>query len=456
MQLSITTIQATDEIEVSVVFRIPAAGGKLTSFEQAEEALALRLNEIGCGATGHLLSACDSNGEALQCDGKTWTSKGRAKRVVETPYGPYPTLCHVYQTSAGGSTRVPLEQRARLISSATPRMARMVASKLAAMNGAAVARDMESNHLRPLSHSYAQDLGCAVAALVTLRTDLTTWQPMSLPADVATVAVGVDGAHMHTRRDGWRQSMAGTIALYDTSGERLETLYVGGGPGETPPEGKTTFFARMDEMITLVRARYKQAKVVGLSDGAADLQKYLRTRTDAHLLDFHHAAEHLCAVAFAFAPEGKAEAPAAIAWAAEQRKIMRDEPGGALRVLGELRRRLQPMTKSSQSSGSCEPSSKRAALSKSARATLKGAETYFANHIGCMDYAGWQGQKLPIGSGVTEAACKTLIKQRMCQSGMRWSIAASDALISLRALYLTASRWDHFWTQHNHPTLTAL
>jgi len=73
-----------------------------------------------------------------------------------------------------------------------------------------------------------------------------------------------------------------------------------------------------------------------------------------------------------------------------------------------------------------------------------------------MDYAAWQGQKLPIGSGVTEAACKTLIKQRMCQSGMRWSISASDALISLRALYLTASRWDHFWTQHNHPTSDGL
>ncbi|GEM_PF-2183837 len=36
MQLSITTIQATDEIEVSVVFRIPAAGGKLTSFEHPQ------------------------------------------------------------------------------------------------------------------------------------------------------------------------------------------------------------------------------------------------------------------------------------------------------------------------------------------------------------------------------------------------------------------------------------
>jgi len=57
---------------------------------------------------------------------------------------------------------------------------------------------------------------------------------------------------------------------------------------------------------------------------------------------------------------------------------------------------------------------------------------------------------------VTEAACKTLIKQRMCQSGMRWSIAASDALISLRALYLTPSRWDHFWDQHSASSPSSL
>ena len=41
----------------------------------------------------------------------------------------------------------------------------------------------------------------------------------------------------------------------------------------------------------------------------------------------------------------------------------------------------------------------------------------------CISYA---DQYFPIGSGVTEAACKTLIKQRFCLAGMRWKFADSD------------------------------
>lgn len=37
-----------------------------------------------------------------------------------------------------------------------------------------------------------------------------------------------------------------------------------------------------------------------------------------------------------------------------------------------------------------------------------------------MHYARYRAQGLPIGSGVTEAACKTLVKQRLCGSGMKW------------------------------------
>ena len=99
----------------------------------------------------------------------------------------------------------------------------------------------------------------------------------------------------------------------------------------------------------------------------------------------------------------------------------------------------------SEAPGQAKPPVK---LSASALEGLQSAVTYFANHLHCMDYAGWSQRQLPIGSGVTEAACKTLIKQRMCQSGMRWSLNAADALISLRALYLTPSRWDFFWTHH--------
>ena len=462
MELNIKPLSDSDEIEVRVVFRLPRGGalGTTASFLQIEEALAQQLNEIGSGTTEHLLGDYDSTGEPLRCDqGQIWTSKGRAKRVIETAYGSVPIFCHVYQTSAGGRTRVPLAERAKLVGSATPRLARMVAAKLAQMNCGAVARDMRESHLRPMSASFAQDLGQAVAALATVRCDLPEWQPLSACSAVATVAVGLDGAHLNTRREGWRQAMAGTIALYDAQGERLETLYVGGGPGETPPAGKATFLSRLDELTLRVRECYPKAQVVGLSDGAVDLQKYLASHTDDYLLDFHHAAEHVSRAALAFAPDGRADAPEALAWAAEQRRVLRDESGGALQVLALLRERLRPNAKGAKDAknhSASKSGTKRAALTKAARAAVQSVATYFTNHISNMDYAGWQQRRLPIGSGVTEAACKTLIKQRLCQSGMRWSIAASDALITLRALYLTPSLWDHFWTQNNNPSLDCL
>lgn len=453
MELNIKPLQGSHEVEVQVTFRLPRGGAdnKDLSFEQIEEALAKQLNQIGSGTTEHLLGDYDSTGSALHCQqGNKWTSKGRVKRVVETPYGAVPMLCHVYQTSAGGAVRVPLAERARLLGSATPRMAKMTAAKLAEMSCAAVARDLECNHLRPLSKSFAQDLGACVAALVTTQAGtLNDWQPHSTRAEVALIAVGVDGAHINTRQPGWRQSMAGTLALYDGNGERLETLYAGGGPGETPPQGKATFFTRMDLLLARLRSLYPKARVVGLSDGAADLQSYLAKRCDEHLLDFHHAAEYLSAAAAAFSAEGTVESAAAKAWAQRQRAVLRDEPAGALQVLAHLRRRL----------GGAVPlkdEESLPALNKTQREALQSAETYYVNHLGSMDYAGWQQKGQPIGSGVTEAACKTLIKQRMCQSGMRWSIKASDALISLRALYLTPSRWAHFWQQHCAPSPSSL
>ncbi len=459
MELTIKPLSDSNEIEVRVTFRLPRGGtpDSTASFLQIEENLAQQLNQIGSDTTKHLLGDYDSKGEALLCSqGQNWTTKGRSKRVIETAFGAVSIFCHVYQTSAGGVTRVPLAERAKLVGSATPRMARMVAAKLAQMNCGAVARDMEESHLRPMSASFAQDLGQAVAALATVRSDLPEWQPLSKCSEVVTVSVGLDGAHLNTRRDGWRQGMAGTIALYDAQGERLETLYVGGGPGETPPTGKAAFLSRLDELTLRVRECYPQAQVVGLSDGAVDLQKYLASHTDDYLLDFHHAAEHVSRAALAFAPDGRADAPEALAWAAEQRRVLRDVSGGAWQVLALLRERLRPNGKGAKSRSEGKAGSKRAALTKAARTAVQSVETYFSNHISNMDYAGWQARLLPIGSGVTEAACKTLIKQRLCQSGMRWSIAASDALITLRALYLTPSLWDHFWTQTNKPAAACL
>jgi hypothetical protein len=48
-------------------------------------------------------------------------------------------------------------------------------------------------------------------------------------------------------------------------------------------------------------------------------------------------------------------------------------------------------------------------------------------------------------SGVTEAACKTLVKARLCQSVMQWTREGAQSVLTLRALLLSPSRWTSLW-----------
>ena len=66
-----------------------------------------------------------------------------------------------------------------------------------------------------------------------------------------------------------------------------------------------------------------------------------------------------------------------------------------------------------------------------------------------MDYSTYREKGFPIGSGVTEAACKALVKQRLCRSGMRWKDKGIKTVLSLRALLLTTDRWQQFWQNIN-------
>lgn len=55
-----------------------------------------------------------------------------------------------------------------------------------------------------------------------------------------------------------------------------------------------------------------------------------------------------------------------------------------------------------------------------------------------------RSKNLPIGSGVTEAACKTIFKQRLCKSGMKWKDPGAKIVLSLRCLD-HSNKWDQFW-----------
>ena len=61
-----------------------------------------------------------------------------------------------------------------------------------------------------------------------------------------------------------------------------------------------------------------------------------------------------------------------------------------------------------------------------------------------MKYADLAKSNLPIGSGVTEASCKTLVTQRKKCSGMRWDIAGGQGVLTARSL-IQSERFDEGW-----------
>src|SRR5690606_29455671 len=82
--------------------------------------------------------------------------------------------------------------------------------------------------------------------------------------------------------------------------------------------------------------------------------------------------------------------------------------------------------------------------SKTAEKSIKEHRTYFKHNGKRMQYATFCANGWPIGSGPIEAACKTLIKTRLCRSGMRWTRPGGQHILCLRT-YVKSNRWDCAW-----------
>ena len=64
-----------------------------------------------------------------------------------------------------------------------------------------------------------------------------------------------------------------------------------------------------------------------------------------------------------------------------------------------------------------------------------------------MRYKEYLAKGWPIASGPVEGACKNLIRDRFERSGMRWTPPMAEAMLRLRAVYLSA-QFDEYWEFH--------
>lgn len=199
-----------------------------------------------------------------------------------------------------------------------------------------------------------------------------------------------------------------------------------------PPAAR--YQARLMDLDELGARMRRQAAQIGmdraeqwvaLTDGGAGLDSFMDVLFPraVRILDFYHAAEHLGDLAKAYCG---GDAAAAEDLTERWSHRMKHEGGAA--ILTELEALdLRGRT-------------------PAAREEHRLTTGYLRNNLHRMDYPRYRAEGWQIGSGHIEAACKTVVNQRLNQSGMRWGGDGADAVCHLRALYEgEPNQWDAFW-----------
>jgi hypothetical protein len=385
-----------------------------------ERGLQRALNGIGQEIMTEALSRYDTEGEPIRFGSYAMTSKGRSPECCKTLFGDVALERHTYRSSDGGKTFCPLEHNARLCENASIGLCQILAAKHVSLSGRCLQRELELSHQLDFSLSYLQDVTQELGRRALSKEDHWTYTPMTPPKEAKALVVYLDGTCGAICNEGYKQIMVGAIDMLDEEGHRLETIYV----AHAPEEGKGTFLARMERELDRLGKRYGKVLWMGMCDGAPDLQAWLEAQCDSCTLDFYHVSEYVGRTAPAF---GKTQA-AQHAWLEETLHELKHHRDGAIK----LRRKLAHALKAAD-------------LSSELKSALADAERYVSNNIERMDYAGNRTLDLPIGSGVIEAACKHVVKQRVACSGMKWKRQGLQAVLTLRSLYESTGRWDQFW-----------
>jgi hypothetical protein len=339
----------------------------------------------------------------------------------------------------GLSCIFPLEQRLGIVAgNATPALASRV--------GVWTAQHTQATVQTLLAEE--QGVAWSVTTLRQVATELSSGvQPLTQAAQVAyllerlgkahasqgshrpVLAVGRDGIFVPIRQDTkYREAATATVAVFDRRGRRLATVYV----GHMPEAGQGSLSQQLTELVLAVLNGWHGPlpRLQYTTDGGHHPTEYFGSvlepmrhpRTGEKLawqwvLDYYHACQYLTKMAEALFGTGT---QAAAAWAAKMRRWLRDKRHGIFRVLHAAAAHY------------C-----RWELTKQEQQAYEEAYQYLRKRMVMMDYCEYRRRGLSIGSGITEAACKTLFTQRFKQSGMKWSLEGGQVVVDLRVVWLS-------------------
>lgn len=228
----------------------------------------------------------------------------------------------------------------------------------------------------------------------------------------------------------YKNAMVGSFSFYqrieNERPKRLCSYYESGMPEERALEFKKRF---EKEVVTIKHKTSKKSMdKIMLCDGARGLWKYLDNnelyKDFDTLVDFYHTVEYLSKASEALF--GKSN-QGGVDWYNKWRSKLLEEKDCVNAIIRSIKYYRDSYK-----------------MSKNQKDSIKSTLTFFRNNKSRMSYAKFIQRGLPIGSGPVEAACKTIVKQRMCRSGMRWSRPGGENVLQFRTI-VKSNRWESYW-----------
>jgi hypothetical protein len=420
------------------------------------------LASAGRAAFKTFVESKEVDADTVSSWGQTFRFKYCSEKRFETLWGVMPVTRRVYQNASDTLTYVPLDAAWGMEHEfMTIEVREAVAFSCAHVTPEethALLKKSALFHPHPTQIKRCVESIGALIALDPLGLDERIRANEEVPLQTRVLAASMDGANVllnepgedgvkrgrpaerpgaaaeQAATTGYHNAMVGSITFYgavpegEKTPQRLVTRYVSHMPEEYAPTFKTKFEAELAEAER--KAPPKVVKVL-LCDGARPLWNYIEHHTlfDDYekLIDYCHTLEHLSLAAGALFGKGS---EAGTAWYDKYRKKLLEEDLAARSILNS-------MDYYEQANG----------LSTSRRDALETQRTFFLRNQAKMTYADFRRRGLPIGSGPVEAACKTLVKARLCRSGMRWTHRGGQRILDLRT-YVKSNRWEAFWDEY--------
>ena len=423
-------------------------------------------NAVGLELMRTVLLRADTESPTVEINGEQWGNRRVSEGDYATVFGDLRIERSTYQRSGRGRVGVPVDLRLGIVERRyTPRLTRLIAHATAVMTAEDSASFLKRAGVATVSSSTVHRMALAMAARhETMSEEVTARVRDADPVPVGAVAVQValdgvmvpqDGEHCGRRgrkteapaeprwrsryelgpmlgpagtdNGGgrmWHEASVGTLAFIDAEGYVLKTTYL----ARMPEPGKATLVDQLHDELMAALDERPDLTICFASDGAKYHWKVLAgmacqlpeeaTGNVYFLADFFHVAEYLGNAAKAIAGDGT---PEATVMAAGWIETLRAFPDGGQRVLKSLRYHRDKLTRQAR------------------RDEVQTSIDYLATQSreDRLGYAEAKERNLPIGTGITEAAAKTVVGVRMKRAGARYQQHGGQTVMLFRSAVLS-------------------